>query len=59
MARLFDPKRGPKGKFPFDYVSAPATDVRSTWDRLCPGWRERQPGEQKPERVTEIRRKAR
>lgn len=54
-----DPKRGAKGDFPFRYTSAPATDVRATWDRLDPGWRERQVGQAKAEpRVTDIRKKA-
>lgn len=25
----------------FDYRDSSHTDVRATWDRLCPGWRER------------------
>lgn len=58
MARLFDPKRGPKGSFPFDWTPPASTDVRSTWDKADPGWRERKPGEKKPEpRVTDIRNK--
>ena len=41
MSRLLDPKAN--GKFPFDYKTAAQTDVRATWDKLCPGWRDRKP----------------
>ena len=58
MSRLFDPKRGPNGKFHFEWRGPAATDVRATWDRMDPGWRERRVGESKPEpRVTDIRKK--
>lgn len=33
MSRLFDPRRK-DGKFPFEYVSAAATDVRKTFERV-------------------------
>lgn len=32
-------------EFPFQWVPPCATDVRATFDRLCPGWRERKPGD--------------
>ena len=46
--RLFDPMRK-DGSFPFEFTDKTKTDVRSTWDRMCPGWRERKPSE--PETV--------
>jgi hypothetical protein len=38
--RLMDPRR-PDGTFPFEFTDRAKQDVRATWDRLCPGWRER------------------
>lgn len=33
MSRLLDPK-GKDGKYPFDYKSSAATDVRETFERI-------------------------
>lgn len=41
--RLFDPMRK-DGTFPFQISDKTATNVRETWDRMCPGWRDRKPG---------------
>lgn len=37
-----DPRR-PDGSFPFEPTPRLKTDVRATWDRVCPGWRDRKP----------------
>lgn len=51
MKRLSDPRRK-DGSFPFEMTPRLKTDVRSTWDRLCPGWKDRKPTQPpiKPER---------
>ena len=46
MKNLLEPMKSPPvadkpAEFPFEWKPPCATDVRSTWDRLCPGWRER------------------
>lgn len=41
--RLFDPMLA-DGTFPFCITDKSATDVRATWDRMYPGWRDRKPG---------------
>lgn len=45
--RLFDPMNK-DGTFPFRITDKTATDVRATWDRLRPGWRERKPASAAP-----------
>lgn len=55
MSRLFDPMRK-DGTFPFQITDKTATDVRSTWDRICPGWRERKPGDALHDVVRQINR---
>lgn len=52
-ARLFDPRRA-DGSFPFEFTRKEATDVRETWDRTCPGWRERKPGNYEQPKVRQI-----
>jgi hypothetical protein len=42
MSRLFDPRRK-DGTFPFELTPRLKTDVRATWDKVCPGWRDRKP----------------
>lgn len=36
--RLFDPKRGRDGSFPFEWVPAALTDLRAKFDKISPGW---------------------
>lgn len=48
--RLMDQMKHPPvddkpAEFPFVWTHSLSTDVAKTWDRLCPGWRERKPGE--------------
>lgn len=43
MSRLMDPRR-PDGTFPFEFTDRSRQDCRATWDKHCPGWRDRKPG---------------
>jgi hypothetical protein len=48
----------PDGSFPFQITDKAATDVRETWDRVCPGWRDRKPGNYSAIPIRSINQKA-
>lgn len=55
---LLDPMAKPPvedkaAEFPFEWTPPLQTDVRATWDRVCPGWRERRPNQPAP--ITKLR----
>ena len=58
MSRLFDPRRK-DGTYPFEMTPSLETDVRATWDRLCPGWRERKASDVEQTKVRTLKTKAR
>lgn len=58
MSRLFDPMRK-DGTFPFHFTRKESTSVEKTWDRLCPGWRDRKPDDRQQPKVAQLNQKAR
>lgn len=64
MSRLLDPMKRPPvddkpAEFPFPWTMSHSTNVRETWDRMCPGWRERKPGDKEEPKVALISRRTR